>query len=165
MLVRPFALLSMLLLAGFGTSPAHAEAGLATSMAAPGHVRINQLGFAPHASKLAVVERADAAGFRVVREDDGEVVLHGTTGPSAEWAPAGRIVTVADFSELRAPGRYRIEVDGLPPSDPFPIRDEAYAGLADAALKAFYFNRAGTVLPAEHAGPWARAAGHPDTKV
>lgn len=154
-------LLPVLLLLAWDVQAMDADA----SQAIAGKVRINQLGFAPDANKLAVVEREAAGGFRVVREEDGEVVLQGVTGPAVEWEPADRVVTVADFSDLRTPGRYRVEVDGLPPSDVFPVRDGAYAELADAALKAFYFNRAGIPLSAEHAGQWARAAGHPDDRV
>ncbi len=133
--------------------------------AVEGRIRVNQLGFAAGAGKLAVVESADAGEFRIVRDSNGEIVHRGMLGPAMEWGPAGRIVSVTDFGVLREAGRYRIEVDGLPPSDPFPVRGEAYAALADAAVKAFYFNRAGIELLPEHAGQWARAAGHPDTDV
>src|SRR5690606_41977597 len=36
---------------------------------------------------------------------------------------------------------------------------------ARAAMKAFYFQRASTALPAKYAGRWARDAGHPDDEV
>ena len=100
----------------------------------------------------------------MLREDDGAVAHRGETSPPATWAPAGREAAVADLGALPA-GRYRIEVEGLPASDPFDVRADAYAGLADAALKAFYFNRSGTALDVRHAGRWARAAGHTDDVV
>jgi len=136
------------------------------ALAAPAAIRLDQLGFAPGARKLAIVEGDDAPStFSVVRADNGRVVARGQTSAPATWEPAGRSAAVADFSALVAPGRYRLQVRGLPASDPFNIDPGAYAGLADAALKAYYYNRASFALDAAHAGPYARAAGHPDTEV
>jgi endoglucanase len=74
-------------------------------------------------------------------------------------------VRLADFSRLSTPGEYRLHVDGLPDSHRFAIAPDAYAALNAAAIKAYYYNRAGIALEPRHAGPWARAAGHPDTAV
>ncbi len=40
-----------------------------------------------------------------------------------------------------------------------------YAGVLPAAVKSYYFQRAGVAIPERFGGPWARAAGHPDTAV
>ncbi|MBN6149753.1 glycoside hydrolase family 9 protein [Xanthomonas sp. AmX2] len=133
--------------------------------AASSPIRLNQLGYLPAASKLAVVPDGHGDAFAVERGDSGEVVLRGRLGAAAEWAPARQRVRIADFSALRAPGRYRLRVDGLPPSDAFGIAADAYAELSRAALKAYYYNRAGTALTGQYAGRHARAAGHPDTDV
>lgn len=138
---------------------------VARSAEDPGSVRVNQLGFLPHAQKLALIDSAAARAFTVVRADGERVVLRGMLQPAQVWAPAGRPAAVADFTTVAEPGSYRILVDGLPSSDPFVVDANVYAGLADAALKAFYFNRAGTALEARHAGVYARAAGHPDNEV
>lgn len=130
-----------------------------------GGTRINQLGFHPGARKIAVVEGDAAREFRVVRDDNGETVLRGRLEPAAPWEPAGRMAAVADFTALSAPGRYRLQVPGQPASDPFVLHATVYAAVADAALKAFYFNRAGAALDARHAGIYARSAGHADTEV
>jgi endoglucanase len=131
----------------------------------PGSVRVNQLGFLPHAHKLALVESPVAREFSVIRADNERVVLRGMLQPAQVWAPAGRMAAVADFTRLAQAGSYRLVVEGLPSSDPFVVDANAYSGLADAALKAFYFNRAGMALDARHAGAHARAAGHPDVEV
>lgn len=129
-------------------------------------IRVDQLGFAPGARKLAVVEGIEASQpFSVVRAKDGKTVFKGTLEAPANWAPAGRMAALADFSTLGTPGVYRIEVRGVPASDAFRIDAKAYAGLNDAALKAYYYNRASTALDARHAGVYARPAGHPDTQV
>jgi endoglucanase len=130
-----------------------------------GAIRVNQLGFLPDASKLAVIESAAAELFFVVHADNGDTVLSGKLQQAATWTPANRRVATADLSALSKPGRYRIVIDGLPPSDPFAIDAHAYDALVDAALKAYYFWRAGTALETAHAGIYARAAGHPDTRV
>lgn len=133
--------------------------------AAMSPIRLNQVGYLPAASKLAVVPDGHGETFVVERADSGKVVLRGTLGPAKTWAPAQQTVRIADFSALREPGRYRLRVDGLPPSDSFAIAADAYDPVTRAALKAYYFNRASTALPGEYAGRHARAEGHPDTHV
>jgi endoglucanase len=135
-----------------------------STMVPPG-IHVNQLGFLPHARKLAVVESATASKFAVVRADNGRAVLRGDLQPAATWAPAQRVAAVADFSTLSQVGTYRVVVEGLPPSDPFPVDADAYGMLANAAVKGFYFQRASTALHARNAGRYARAAGHPDDQV
>lgn len=138
---------------------------LASSAAAAApSIKVNQLGFAPAASKLAVVPQGAGSQFAVVRTD-GVPVLRGTLSRQARWQPSDETVRIADFSALQASGTYRIEVRGLAPSDPFEIGQGAYRSLNAAALKAYYFNRSGMALEARHAGPYARAAGHADDKV
>jgi endoglucanase len=147
------------------TAPASAKGADDPASAVPA-MHLNQLGFAPGARKLALVENATGGSrFEVVSEADGRVVLVGKLSPVALWTPAARLAAVADFSALAVPGTYRVRVAGLAPSDPFPVAPQAYAGLADAALKAFYFNRAGIALDHAHAGAWVRAAGHPDIEI
>src|SRR5690606_29812505 len=92
-------------------------------------------------------------------------VLTGKLGAAATWAPAQESVKLADFSALTAPGEYRVRVTGLPDSPVFRIGSDVYQALNKAAVKAFYFNRASSELLSEHAGVYARPAGHPDDKV
>ncbi|WP_232522326.1 glycoside hydrolase family 9 protein [Marinimicrobium alkaliphilum] len=128
-------------------------------------IRINQVGFLPGAAKLAVVPDEGDGRFSVLDAETGEPVLTGDLSIAAVWAPADQQVRIADFSDLTEPGEYRLRVPGLGESQVFRIQPEAYRSLNDAALKAFYFNRASTELLPEHAGQWARPAGHPDTEV
>ena len=128
-------------------------------------ITLNQVGYLPGAHKLADAPGEAKDAFTVEDATSGKIVFSGKLGAVAEWKPAGQRVRIADFSALSTPGRYRLRVDGLPPSDPFAIADDAYATLGAAALKAFYFNRASTALDARHAGVYARAEGHPDEVV
>src|SRR5690606_28383512 len=117
--------------------------------AAPPAIHLNQLGFLPGAGKIAVVEGIPEGRYQVVREDDGGVVLEGTLPAPATWPASGRAAAAADFGTLDRPGRYRLRVQGQV-SDPFPVGADAYGALGDAALKGYYFNRAGTALEPEH---------------
>jgi endoglucanase len=128
-------------------------------------IKVNQVGFLPASQKLAVVPAGSAASFAVVDAATGKPVLEGELGAGAAWDVSGETVRLADFSRLRAPGRYRIKVAGLADSAPFSIDADAYRALDAAALKSYYFARAGTALLPRHAGEYARAAGHPDNQV
>jgi endoglucanase len=156
----PQAFIALLAVAAVTESGAQTADSVGTS-----GIRINQLGFLPEASKLALVESATARKFTVVRADNGKIVLTGDLQPAATWEPAQRKAAIADLSAVKTSGTYRVTVEGLPPSDPFPVNANAYSKLGDAALKGFYFMRASTALDARHAGPYARAAGHPDNQV
>jgi endoglucanase len=128
-------------------------------------IQVNQVGFAPGAAKWAAVPQRGGAGFAVIDARSGHEVYRGMLGPAVTWEPAQESVRLADFSALTTPGDYRVHVDRLADSPRFTIAADAYAALNAAALKAYYYNRAGIALEARHAGPWARPAGHPDTHV
>jgi endoglucanase len=132
---------------------------------AAGAIHLNQLGFLPAAAKWATVPAGGGAEFAVVDMQTGRTALRGALPRAAVWEPSRDAVRLADFSTLTQPGSYRLRVDGLPDSPPFTIAADAYAALNAASIKAFYFNRAGIELRPEHAGAWARPAGHPDTRV
>ncbi len=128
-------------------------------------IKLNQLGFAPAAAKLAVVPAAAATSFEVVRADGGATVLSGALGAPLRWQPSAETVRLADFSSLSTPGSYRLKVAGAPLSDAFSIGPQAYRVLNAAALRAYYLARAGSAIPASLGGPYARALGHPDDHV
>jgi len=136
-----------------------------TAAAQSSTIKLNQVGFLPQAHKLAVVPQgATGTRFEVIGVD-GKTMFEGALGAPGRWEPSGETVRVADFSALAQPGNYRLKVAGLPLSDPFAIKPDAYRALGDAALKAYYLNRSGIAIDAKYGGAWARAAGHPDDKV
>ena len=128
-------------------------------------IRLNQVGFYPDAPKVAVVASPEATGAFTVVGAGGAAVLTGTLGPARTWDASGETVRQADFSALTVPGTYTLRVEGVGESYSFEVGGAILDGVARAALKGYYFQRASTALDAEHAGPWARAAGHPDTAV
>ena len=131
----------------------------------PAAIQLNQVGFLPGAAKWAAVPANGAASFAIVDARTGAEVWRGALGPAAPWAPAQQSVRMADFSAWKAPGEYRLHVEGLSDSPRFTIDGNAYGGLNAAAIRAYYYNRASIELKPEHAGAWARPAGHPDTRV
>lgn len=150
-------LAALLCCAGVGTC-------VQASQAAPA-IKVNQLGFWPQSSKLAVIPGGAGPAFEVVDAASGKVAFTGKAGAPGVWQPSGENVALVDFSALSAPGRYRIKVAGAALSDAFVVQPSAYRALNAASIRAFYFNRSGIALPAALAGAWARPAGHPDTRV
>ncbi len=128
-------------------------------------IALNQLGYLPGATKVAAVPPGEATAFAVIDAHTGRAVLRGRLGAAARWEPSGQDVRLADFSALKQPGRYRLQVDGQPDSPAFDVAADVYAAVNAAAIKAYYFNRASTPLLGVNAGRWARPAGHPDDHV
>lgn len=127
-------------------------------------IKFNQLGFLPASHKLAVVAAGSADSFALI-DAAGKTVLEGRLGAPETWDASGETVRVADFSKLTTPGSYRIRVAGQPDSASFPIAPDAYLALDAAAIKAYYYQRAGIALEPRYAGVYARPMGHPDTHV
>lgn len=174
MRTRTLAVLAGLAIVGMGATAVYAQAGDAkktpaatdkSAAAATPRIEVNQVGYLPDAAKRATVPAGAAKRFQLVDADSGRSAWTGTLGATALWAPSRSQVRIADFSAVTKPGRYRLRVAGLPDSDPFTIGPGAYDALAAGAIRAFYFNRAGIALTPDLAGPFARPAGHPDTRV
>ncbi|WP_027329655.1 glycoside hydrolase family 9 protein [Marinimicrobium agarilyticum] len=128
-------------------------------------IQVNQLGYSPQAVKEATVPAGFGDTFELVEHNGGRTVYRGTLSAAERWPHSGEWVRRADFSDLTQPGHYRLRVPGLADSHPFPVAARAYSSLNDAAIKAYYFNRASTALDEAHAGVYARALGHPDEQV
>src|SRR5690625_1119741 len=114
---------------------------------------------------MAVMPNTDRYRSSLIPEGTNTPVYSGRLSASSQWEHSGENVKIADFSDFVRTGEYRIRVPGLADSHPFTIGTDVYQELNDAALKAFYFNRVSTELVPEHAGIYARPAGHPDDKV
>ena len=148
-----------------GLAAAVVAAQPASATPADLQIKLNQLGFLPGSYKLAIVPNVAARKFAVIKAGSDAEVITGELAAAALWAPSGETVRQADFSGLVQPGRYQLRVAGLPDSAPFTVAPDAYQALNAAAIKYYYFNRAGTALLEQHAGVHARAAAHPDTQV
>jgi endoglucanase len=127
-------------------------------------IRLNQVGFYPLGPKIAAIVNSNAATF-AVRTENGDSVYGGTLAAAKTWNLSNESIKIADFSSFTATGRYYVSVQGLGNSFPFRIEKNVLVPLNKALMKSYYFSRTSTALPAEFAGQWARAAGHPDLKV
>ena len=127
-------------------------------------IRLNQLGFYPNAPKVAVVTLEHGEGFYITTPDFADTLFTGNLSEFIE-SPFSDIRTrIADFSEFTDTGSYKISVNGLY-SRTFKIQPKVHEDLANAAIKAFYFQRASTPLLEKHAGRWNKPSGHPDDQV
>src|SRR5271170_2435186 len=91
-------------------------------------VFLNQVGYLPAGSKQATVRLADAnpRDFLVRSLADHAVVFKGKLGAVATDAASGDQTGGADFSSLRVPGRYQLEMAGVT-SDPITVAPDVYA--------------------------------------
>jgi endoglucanase len=107
---------------------------------------LNQVGFKPgHTKRAAVLMSAAGArpvAFRVVEAASGAVGAEGKLSAAAMDAASGDVVAWADFSALRRPGTYRVEVCGVK-SDVFAVGEDVYGRALWLTARAFYGQRCG----------------------
>lgn len=126
-------------------------------------VLIPQTGFKTSLNKVAVV-RAQTDSF-TVEDMNNQVVLKGKLSEPALWPFSDEKVRKADLSEIRIPGDYYLTVKGSSEKTAFGIYEYTYSDIADAAVRALFYNRCSYPILPQYGGKWARKAGHPDTKV
>ncbi|HKI12256.1 MAG TPA: glycoside hydrolase family 9 protein [Candidatus Acidoferrum sp.] len=108
-------------------------------------IKVDQVGYLPGASKVAVVTAA-ATTFEVKRASDNVTVFKGTLGPASLDADSGDSVQIADFTKLRQPGTYYLDVPGVGRSWAFSIRRDVFLHTYYLAMRAFYSQRCGTAV-------------------
>jgi endoglucanase len=150
--MKPFFVICFLLLSG---SLAFAQ----------GEIKLNQIGYYPDDSKIAIIPGNPSGAFQVVDVNTDDIVFEGDLSTPMNWQFSGEYVAKADFSGLTESGRYRVVHEEAGQSYDFEIRDQIFRELLKASIKAYYFNRASTALKEEYAGMWARPMGHPDDVV
>jgi len=128
--------------------------------------KLNQLGYFTSATKIAIVPQVDATEFEIRDTSNNEVMHSGSLSSSMTWDLADdKQFKQADFSSFTREGNYQLIVAGVADSVDFTIANDVYDGAHDAALKAYYFNRASTALDTQFAGVFQRPLGHADTDV
>lgn len=126
-------------------------------------VLIPQTGFKTSLNKIAVV-RAETDSF-TVQDLNSQAVLKGKLSEPLLWSFSDEKVRKADLSEIRVPGDYYLTVKGSSEKTAFGIYDYTYSDIADAAVRALFYNRCSYPIDPQYGGKWARKSGHPDTKV
>ncbi|WP_114751487.1 glycoside hydrolase family 9 protein [Pleomorphovibrio marinus] len=130
-------------------------------------LRLNQIGFYPNSSKVAVIlsEDPEDKNFYVLDAESNEVVHEGDLKEAEKKTLSEKVSWIADFSGFEVAGKYKLGVPGIGSSYAFTIEENVHADLAKASLRAFYYQRMSTELLPEHAGKWARPSAHPDDQV
>ncbi len=128
-------------------------------------ILVNQIGYYPYAPKVAAIRDFNTDVFHIATPDLTDTLFTGSAhGPKSEVYSEAE-TWLADFSEFTQTGVFVVVVPGLGYSWPFEIATGVQAPLAEASLKAFYFQRMSTPISREFGGKWARPAGHPDDDV
>jgi len=123
----------------------------------------NQVGYKPNAEKHAFISDSELKNFQIKNTLTNEVVYKGEISAPKYWEYSGTKVGIADFSSIKKPGKYVIEVGNT--SKPITIDNGVYDALGIQSLETFYLARASEVISEKHAGIYARPLGHPDDKV
>jgi endoglucanase len=120
----------------------------------PCGIRLNQIGYLPGRPKVASVGVA-ARSFRVRSLSANAVVFEASLSAPHDDPASGDTIRRADFSALRTPGQYRIELDTGAQGDPFRVGQDVYEQALELTMRSFYGQRCGCEvnLDAKHAHP------------
>ena len=120
------------------------------------NIQVNQLGYAPHMTKTAVL-RGNLAREMTVLNAAGETVMT-LAVDAARTAIWDDDVAAVDFSALTQPGVYILRC-GEEASYPFAVAEKPYAACLNALVDAFYYQRCGGEVD-ERCGVHAHPACH-----
>ena len=114
-------------------------------------IRLNTVGYLPHAEKKASIA-ATCTNFTVVRLPDLQTVFSSTvTGPVLDPDTQEQLYT-ADFSKLKQPGEYQLDVPSVGRSAPFRVAVDVYREPFYVVMRGFYLWRCGTAVSATYHG-------------
>lgn len=129
-------------------------------------IRFNQLGFYPSEEKIAVyIGELPKADFQIRNLDENVIVFSSVASKPRGSVFSDKKTCVLDFTEVNAPGKYRIELPGICQSCEFEITPSVLTDLSKAAVKAFYYHRTATPVEEQYAGKWNREAAHMDDHI
>ncbi len=150
--------------------------GAAAGLPVDHHLLIDQFGYLPEETKVAVLRDPQVGydkndhftpgkEYEVRSAEDGRTVLSATPYPwkhGAVDALSGDRGWWVDFSTLKAPGRYFLyDVAHGVRSPLFRIDPHVYAGVLEAATRMYYYQRSGVAKTAEFAGAcWVDGAAY-----
>lgn len=133
-----------------------------TSGAAEIIIRINQCGYYPGASKIAIIVNAtEHSKFELVNKS-GKTVFKGKLGENRTWEKSGETAKKGDFTSFNKEGIYQLKV-GESLSYPFEIKEDAWRDVAVGLMKSYFLQRCTYELEEPYAGIYKRPLGHPDT--
>jgi endoglucanase len=114
-------------------------------------IRLNTVGFLPDHLKRASIAAA-CSDFSIINVVDGSVAFRGKTSGPLYNSDTNENLYSADFSALKQPGVYRLDVPGVGKSAPFRVGRDVYDFSFRTTLRAMHLWRCGTAVKAEHDG-------------
>jgi endoglucanase len=109
-------------------------------------IKIDQVGYTPDESKLAMITAAADGPISVRRASDGGAVFRTNLSAAALDAASGDQVRVADFSPVTAPGDYYLDLPGVGQSYRFRIAPDVYRATWRTVMRGFYAQRCGIAV-------------------
>ncbi len=138
-------------------------------------IQLNQVGYYPDQriqfTYAEIDARADGEdlmrsdSFYVTNLSGDSVVRTGMLGEQTDWTGLAGVIARPTETDPLPVGDYRIYIPGVGYSYPLHVADDALHTAFEGSMRGLYYQRASQELTEEHAGEWARAAGHPDTDV
>src|SRR5665647_1053014 len=102
-------------------------------------VRLNQIGFYPGASKVAVIADVNASDFVIKSLPSGAVVFKSKVSDPHKSEFSSKTTRIADFSSVTKPGTYELSLPGTGNSYTFEIKAKIFNSLTRALIKGFYY--------------------------
>ena len=126
-------------------------------------IKVNQVGYYPSETKVAVIEPTVTAKSFTLKDAKGKKVWAGKAVRTSVSPFTQKVRQIVDFSTVKTPGTYTL-VAGKE-QQKVVIKDNAFADVAKAGMKAFYLQRTAMPIEEKYAGVYARPAAHMDDKV
>jgi endoglucanase len=111
--------------------------------------RMNTVGYLPNAAKQTSIAEAERP-FKVVRLPDQKVVFTGESSTTRPNKDTREELSTIDFSQVREPGTYLLEVDGIGASDEFSVSSAVYNQPFYVVMRGMYLARCGTAVAGWH---------------
>src|SRR5689334_21049499 len=108
-------------------------------------VRVTSVGFLPGAGKRATYVGAQS-DFSIKNLSDDMPVFEGIAGDEIDSTDTGEKVHIVDFTDLRAPGQYYVDVTGVARSNPFTIADDVFSEPFLGAMLGMHGLRCGSAV-------------------
>jgi len=121
---------------------------LAFAQTATTSIKVDQVGYLPDAPKIALLSASGSnpQNFLIKRTKDNSVAFQGKLSSAVHDPNSGDDVQAADFSGLREPGRYYVDVPSIGRSWNFEIGPNIYSRAYKMAMLGFYGQRCGTAV-------------------
>ena len=119
-------------------------------------IRLNQVGYYPNSTKLAIVTgKVQSPSFCIVTSDGRDTVYDGSLSLEKKSAFSSTITRMADFTDFQQTGSFVLRIDGLNSILSLSrSKIDVYHELGKAVLKGFYFQRSSIPLDGKYAGKW-----------